>query len=90
MKSLVTTATLLAHGHVAVAQSLRQTTSLRCWDAAALVTSTGAVVLGTGPHTYERFVDGAGCGMATGAPAWVATSDTSQCFIGYRCVSRSN
>ncbi len=75
--------------HVASAQHLRQTTSFTCRDAAALVVSQGEVVLRTGTNTYERFVAGS-CGMASEAPAWVATSDTSQCFIGYRCVSRSN
>jgi len=89
-KRLVAAATLLLSAQAVVAQPLRQTTSLRCRDAAALVASSGAIVLGTGPHTYERFLAGAGCGMGSEAPAWVAASDTPQCFIGYRCVNRSN
>jgi hypothetical protein len=90
VKRLMLIATLLICAQIAAAQPLRQTTSLRCRDAAALVASSGAVVLGTGIHTYERFVAGAGCGRASEEPAWVAASDTSQCFIGYRCVNRSN
>ena len=90
MKRLMLTATLLVYGPMTMAQPLRQTTSLRCRDAAALVTSSGAVVLGTSTHTYKRFVAGAGCGKASEEPAWVAASDTAQCFIGYRCVNRSN
>jgi hypothetical protein len=89
-KRFVLTAILLVYAQIAVAQPLRQTTSFRCRDAAALVVSSGAVVIGTGAHTYERFVAGAGCGKASDEPAWVAASDTSRCFIGYRCVNRSN
>jgi hypothetical protein len=90
VKRFIAGATLLVSALSAVAQPLRQTTSLKCRDAAALVASSGAIVLGTGPHTYERFVSGAGCGMTSEAPAWVAALDTPQCFIGYRCVNRSN
>jgi hypothetical protein len=91
VKRLLATATLLVCAQAAVAQPLSQTTSLRCRDAAALVTSSGAVVLGTGAHTYERFVTGAGCGrVAREEPAWVATLDTPQCFVGYRCREKSN
>jgi hypothetical protein len=90
MKRLMLAVTFLAYGQVTMAQSLRQAASLRCRDAAALVASSGAVVLGTGGHTYERFVAGPGCGRASEEPAWVAASDTPQCLIGYRCVNRSN
>jgi hypothetical protein len=91
VKRLIATTTLLLCAPAAVAQPLNRTSSLRCKDAAALVASSGAVVLGTGPHTYERFVGGAGCGrVAREEPAWVATLDTPQCFVGYRCREKSN
>ena len=89
MKRSMLAATLLVFAQMTLAEPLRQTTSLRCAEASALVASSGAVVLGTGPHTYERFVAGRGCGRASEEPAWVAASDTSQCFIGYRCRDKS-
>jgi hypothetical protein len=39
-----------------VAQPPPSTVVMSCGKAAALVASAGAIVLGTGGHTYERFV----------------------------------
>jgi len=60
---------------------------MSCAQAAGLVRARGAVVLHTGPTTYDRYVSGPGqCeGDQNTAPAWVRTADTAQCFIGYRC-----
>ena len=73
------------------AQSRPFLPSLSCGDAVALVANHGAVVLGTGPSTYDRFVrDGGFCGIEeTTEPAWARTRDIGQCFIGYRCKSRN-
>jgi hypothetical protein len=45
-------------------------------------------VLGTGGHTYDRFVHHRGFCLITETtkPAWVPTRDTPQCFVGYTCV----
>jgi len=62
-------------------------TALTCSGAAALVVSQGAVVLGTGTYTYDRYVSGPNyCvrGEPT-EPAWVPTLDNPQCFVGYLC-----
>jgi hypothetical protein len=69
------------------AQGRPVSTTLTCARAAGLVTSQGAVVLGTGGYTYDRYVNGPGfCtrGEPT-EPAWVPTIDNPQCFVGYIC-----
>jgi hypothetical protein len=72
----------------AQAQPRVSTQSLTCVQARALVSSRGAVVLNTGPVTYERFVaSSAFCDRGeTIEPAWVRTADAAQCFIAYRCI----
>jgi hypothetical protein len=62
-----------------------------CGQAAGLVASSGAIVLGTGGHTYERFVSDARFCLRTEMtePVWVLAADTSQCFVGYRCKART-
>jgi hypothetical protein len=70
------------------AQGRPYTRSMSCRAAAALVVAAGgAVVLGTGPNTYERVVlHGGFCYIEeTTAPAWELTADNPQCFLGYRC-----
>ena len=71
----------------AVAQPRPSTVSMLCAQAAGIVAARGAVVLGTGGFTYDRFVaDRRFCAITqTTEPAWVPTSDTTQCFVGYRC-----
>ncbi len=64
--------------------------TMTCRAAEGLVTSRGAVVLGTGPYTYDRFVrDGSYCDIRqTTRPAYERTADSAQCFIGYQCRAR--
>ena len=63
---------------------------IRCAQAAGLVAARGAIVLGTGGLTYDRFVsDASHCAIKeTTEPAWVPAADTPQCFVGYRCKGR--
>lgn len=51
------------------------------------VDRAGAIVLGTGPHLYDRFVrDRRFCQFDEHVePAWVPSRDVSQCFVGFRC-----
>lgn len=72
----------------AVAQSHPPTTGMTCAEARSLVVAHGAVVLSTGPTTYERYVSYSGyCGLGELAgPVWVPIQDTRQCPIGGRCV----
>ena len=71
----------------ALAQSRPSTVAMSCRQAAGLVASQGAIVLGTGGYTYDRFVaDRRFCLRSEiTEPAWVPAGDTPQCFVGYRC-----
>jgi hypothetical protein len=74
---------------VDVAQAQGRPDSLRmsCASARGLVSNRGAVVLGSGPNIYDRYVASARFCLPDEVtkPAWVPTGDTRQCFIGYRC-----
>lgn len=74
----------------AAAQPRTATASLPCAALRALVERSGAVVLGTGPHTYERFVsDQRFCERSDFmAPAYAPAADMPQCFVAYRCRPR--
>ncbi|HVV92938.1 MAG TPA: hypothetical protein VHD15_05935 [Hyphomicrobiales bacterium] len=63
--------------------------ALSCGQAKALVSARGAVVMTTGgPDIYDRYVrDGGFCATSlTTQPAYIATRNRRQCFVGYRCV----
>lgn len=74
----------------ALAQSRPSTTTRSCSANRQSVASHGAIVLGTGGHTYDRFVRNRSfCEFDEAAePAWVPSRDTPSCFIGYRCTTR--
>ena len=74
------------------AQSRPLTLRMPCAQAQGLVASQRAIVLNTGPLTYDRYVGSSGsCAVGeTLDPAWVPTADTAQCPIGYRCALRSS
>ena len=71
------------------AQQRPMTPDMSCAQAKQLVARNGAIVLGTGPYTYDRYVrDRSFCQLAeTLEPMWVPTRDVVQCPIGYRCRS---
>ncbi|WP_186417016.1 hypothetical protein [Bosea sp. CS1GBMeth4] len=83
--------TLLAFGlaGTALAQGRPQTPERSCAANRQSVLANGAIVLGTGGYTYDRFVrDRSFCQFDEYAdPAWVPARDTPQCFVGYRCKS---
>lgn len=74
------------------AQSRPLTLRMSCAQAQGLVASQRAIVLNTGPLTYDRYVVSSGsCAIGeTLDPAWVPTADSAQCPIGYRCTPRSS
>ena len=76
------------------AQARPDTLALSCEEAAGLVTRSGAIVLGTGPNIYDRYVSQIRyCSGAEQLKAeWVKTRDNPQCFVGYTCYvpSRDN
>jgi hypothetical protein len=87
MKAALAFVLLASTGSTALGQAAGTTQGMSCGQASALVASRGAIVLHTGPNTYDRFVTNSGAcplGQYT-EPAWVRTADRAQCFIGYRC-----
>ena len=79
--------TLLA-ATAAPALAQRATTpAMACGAAARLVAQHGAVVLGTGPDIYDRYVANESfCPTGYYArPAFLPTRDNPQCFVGYYC-----
>ncbi|MDQ0513079.1 hypothetical protein [Ancylobacter amanitiformis] len=72
----------------AFAQSMPNSLNMSCAAASALVRERGAVVIGTGPNLFDRYVANQGYCSAqeqVAAPSWIQTRDQSQCFVGYRC-----
>jgi hypothetical protein len=86
MKKLVLAAAMSALVSSATAQPRFSITAMSCGQAAGLVASRGAIVLGTGGH-YDRFVRDATFCLRTETtdPVWIRAADTPQCFVGYRC-----
>jgi hypothetical protein len=74
-------------GAVAQAQGRPDSLRMSCASARSLVSTRGAVVLGSGPNLYDRYVATRGFCQRDEItkPSWVPTADTRQCFIGYRC-----
>ena len=69
------------------AQSRPDTTRMSCAAARALVTQQGGIVLGAGPSIFDRYVSSRAHCLSTQLtePAFVATADDRQCFVGYTC-----
>ena len=80
---------LIGIGTVAFARPSTQ--SMSCHEAQALLASKGAVVMTTGPHTYERFLaDDNYCMIAEYADAASApTKDVRSCPLGFTCKTGS-
>ncbi len=78
---------LMLSAGTALAQSRPSTPSSPCGVSRQMVISRGAVVLGTGGNTYDRFVrDRSFCQFDEAAePAFVPSRDMPACFVGYRC-----
>lgn len=89
MKSIFVLLVIVSLPAGAMAQSGPTTLSMTCAHARGIVTSQGAVVLHTGPTTYDRYVrDSSFCALQeTGRPAWVRTADVALCPIGQVCRS---
>jgi hypothetical protein len=73
------------------AQGRPNTTAMSCAAAKNLVTRQHAIVLSTGPTTYDRYVASAGFCQSdeVGRAAFVPSADNPQCFIGFYCVRPS-
>ena len=90
MSRLIGLAILAALACPSVCHARPSTTTMSCGQAAATVAKAGAIVLTTGPNTYERFVaSNAEClpGEITEA-AQAPTTDSPSCTVGYVCKQR--
>lgn len=72
------------------AQARPNTMAMSCKAAAGLVSTRGAIVLGSGPMIYDRYVTDAGhCTHdEITMPAFVPAADVRECFIGYFCLPK--
>ncbi|HEV7256339.1 MAG TPA: hypothetical protein VGN82_01035 [Bosea sp. (in: a-proteobacteria)] len=77
---------ILAAG-TAFAQARPSSPDRTCAANRQSVLANGAIVLGTGGYTFDRFVrDSSFCPHGDILdPAWIPSRDTPQCFVGYRC-----
>lgn len=87
MKPIALSTLLLLAAVPALAQPRPSTPDRLCTANRQSVAASGAIVLGTGGHTYDRFVrDGGFCQHGEYLePAFVPSRDSAQCFVGYRC-----
>lgn len=87
MKRVMILLALMTLGAEAQAQTRPSTTAMTCAASRQLVFSRGAIVLGTGGYTYDRFVrDDSFCEVGEYPDAaFVPSRDTPRCFVGYRC-----
>jgi hypothetical protein len=85
--AVLTALAVLGLATAVAAQTRPSSVTMTCAQASGLVRTRGALVLGTGEQTYDRFVSDAGhCepGQAV-RPTFGPTHDTSSCFLGYTC-----
>jgi hypothetical protein len=87
MQKLAVVLALSALATPAQAQPRPMTPGLACGQVQQLVQRNGAIVLGTGTYTYDRYVrDLSFCQLDESLrSAWVPARDTPQCFAGYVC-----
>jgi hypothetical protein len=75
---------------LAAAQGRPQTLRMTCGQTQQLVARAGGIVLGTGGHTYDRYVYHRGFCQPTEIlkQRWVPTRDTGACPL-YTCIEPS-
>jgi len=90
MRSALLIIAFIILGSLSFAQAMPNSLAMSCSAARGLVQQNGAVVIGTGPNLFDRFVSNAGYCESNQRtePAWIATADQAQCLIGKRCISR--
>ncbi len=73
----------------ASAQARLDAPSSTCAQLQASLQRLGGALVSTGPYLYDTyFANQSGCGIhRRAAPSYVATRDSRQCFLGYRCVA---
>lgn len=93
-KRLSTRVVLAAAAFMAVqpvhAQSRPDSLTMTCAAVQAAITRAGALVVGTGPYVFDRFVsDGRGCAVTQYArQGFIETKDVKYCLV-YTCRERT-
>ena len=84
---VLTALAVLGPATAAPAPTRPSSVTLTCAPASGLVRARGALVLGTGGQTYDRFVSDVGhCDSGQAArSAFEPTRDNASCLIGYTC-----
>jgi hypothetical protein len=85
MRTIVAALTLMAFTSGAFAQGRPNTVGMTCGQANSIVSQRKAVVLATGPNTYDRFVRYESLCPDYARPAFVPTRDNPNCNIGFYC-----
>jgi hypothetical protein len=90
MKTVLFTVPFILIASATLAEARPNSLAMSCASTRGLVQNTGAIVIGTGPNLYDRFVMDAGyCTLTQKAePAWLPTADEPECLVGRRCVER--
>jgi len=72
-------------------QARPYTPEMMCGEAANTVSLNGAIVMDTGPNTFDRFVISAAycTPQEYTRAAFVRTLNDPQCFVGYTCEQRT-
>lgn len=92
--SLAVAAALALGGILAVqpaaAQRRPDTLTMTCQQVGQLVQSRGAIILGTGPHIFDRYVaDGRFCSInEVAASSPLRTRDNPACRAANRCIPK--
>jgi hypothetical protein len=91
VKSSLTLLFFLSLASTVNAQTQFDGRSVPCAHIAATVRSRGAVVISTGPYSYDRYVNGGQFCVRPeiAVPTWISTADAAQCFVGYICRDRA-
>lgn len=71
----------------AVAQQRPYSPDMSCKAIENLVASRGALLIDTGPRSFDRFVNSRQfCYFSQDIePAWIPAGDDRECFVGYTC-----
>jgi hypothetical protein len=89
MRAMIATALVcvVAAATPASAQSRPDSLTMTCSAAQALVRQRGAVVIGTGPNVFDRYVADRRFCMPTQVSqnAFIATRDNRNCLVGGIC-----
>jgi hypothetical protein len=89
MRAMIATALVcvVAAATPASAQSRPDSLTMTCSAAQALVRERGAVVIGTGPNVFDRYVADRRFCMPTQVTqnAFIATRDNRNCLVGGIC-----